>query len=141
MCLIFVTSFQSFGKNEWPNLYAQPRIQILKVISCIYIHIYLLNWCPLTCRLGLYNFISSCVRNANEDTHVNWWQRWMAMISIVTQALWHSFGLCSSCMGSLTVSSPGGFVWIYWRSVNFRMTFWCLRFSKKTTQKFDEFLP
>ena len=41
MCLIFVTSFQSFGKNEWPNLYAQPRIQILKVISCIYIHIYL----------------------------------------------------------------------------------------------------
>ena len=98
-------------------------------------------WCPLTCRLWLYNFISSCVRNANEDTHVNWWQRWMAMISIVTQALWHSFGLCSSCMGSLTVSSPGGFVWIYWRSVNFRMTFWCLKFSKKTTQKFDEFLP
>ena len=27
------------------------------------------------------------------------------------------------------------------RSVNFRMTFWCLKFSKKTPQKFDEFLP
>ena len=27
------------------------------------------------------------------------------------------------------------------RSVNFRMTFCCLKFSKKTTQKFDEFLP
>ena len=24
------------------------------------------------------------------------------------------------------------------RSVNFRMTFWCLKFSKKPTQKFDE---
>ena len=27
------------------------------------------------------------------------------------------------------------------RSVNFRMNFWCLQFSKKPTQKFDELLP
>ena len=26
-------------------------------------------------------------------------------------------------------------------SVNLRMTIWCLQFSKKTTQKFDEYLP
>ena len=28
----------------------------------------------------------------------------------------------------------------FWRSVNLRMTFWCHKFSKKTMQKFDEFL-
>ena len=34
------------------------------------------------------------------------------------------------------------FLWSMWqRSVNFRLTFWSVTFSKKTTQKFDEFLP
>ena len=27
------------------------------------------------------------------------------------------------------------------KSVNLRMTFWCLKFSKKPTQKFDKSLP
>ena len=30
---------------------------------------------------------------------------------------------------------------IYLRSGNFRMKMWCLKFSKKQTEKFDEFLP